>query len=369
MKALKKFGLFPSILIAGFLMFGVVRYVLSPRLTAASLCKAEQACLHGLSLGEKGVGKLMYSADGRFLFGQGVGGARLWNVQEKYKAERLAGSSVRSVALAADGRYAVAKDDGEVELFDIEGKELLEFSTLGEGLENISSMVFTPGYDMLVMPAPGEERSKTVLSFWSTRDGRFVSKLPHDSAIWSLSASEQGVVAAGQHDGKIVLWPVADFRNYRVLDASETFITELAFGAGGNLLASGDFEGDVKLWSTVTGEPIKSFQHTDSPVSGLSLSADGTLLVAAYSSGSVVVWNRDTDELLARWHYPRDVAEIALSPDAGQLAIALAHKVEFKTRWVRGHNGAPGYRKEYEVVRPAAVLIRDVSAVRAQGEE
>ena len=367
MKALKKFGLFPSILIAGFLMFGVVRYILSPTLTAAALCKAEQACLHGLSLGEKGVSKLMYSADGRFLFGQGVGGARLWNV-EKYKAERLAGSSVRSVALATDGRYAVAKDDGEVELFDAEGKELLEFSTLGEGLENISSMVFAPGYDMLVMPAPGEERSKTVLSFWSTRDGRFVSKLPHDSAIWSLAASD-GLIAVGQMDGKIVLWPLADFSDYRILSASEAIITELAFGAQGEVLASGDFEGDIKLWNTATGELIKSFQHTGSAVSGLGLSPDGTLLVAAYSSGSVVVWNSETEELLARWHYPRDVAEIALSPDTNQLAIALAHKVETKTSWVRGHNGAPGYRKEYEVVRPAAVLIRDVSAVRAQGEE
>ncbi len=357
-----------SLFFIGLALFALFRYNLNPKLSAITLCKAKEDCIKGLTLSDDGANFLTYSADGKFLFGIGVDGARAWSVDKAYSARRLGTFSPRALATSSDGRYAVVKRNAEINIYSSEGKELLEFSTPLPQKATIYQLAFVTGHDMLAVTKGSE------LSFWHSQTGELVTSLPHDSSIRSLASSSLQLIAVGQTNGKIILWPISDFSKYQTIKASEGQISKLSFSKDGQLLASADATGEIKLWDTTSKELITSFKNSDSLVTSLSFSDDGNRLAASHFSGQVSLWQVTTASALGTWHYSRSVLSTSLSPDGKHLAIALNDKAEIVKTNKTGSNltqQEKNFRNtlndSYVKVSPAVILIRDLSQFEDEG--
>lgn len=343
-----------NLLTALIIAIPIIIFLLPERVTVkerSNLCTPEESCLY--ELGAK-VFSLAYSNDGTYLYG---GGLR-WDTAQ-YKTTRLRTSNL---ALSADGRYALSDKD-EVKIFDAEGEELLEFSTLEEGLNSPRNAVFAEAVDALAIPHYDRKTEETSLTFWSTRHGGFITELPHDASIVSLVSSGQDLLAAGQFNGKIVLWPTNDFTNFKIIEASSESIKELSLDSSGAVLASADKAGNITVWNTTTAEQLLNLNEGDD-ITGMNLSNDAKMLVVAYRSGKVLIWNTDSGELLSSLSYPEKISTIALSPDQKQLAVSLWERTETRTRRVKIESPVQDRweNQEYEaVVSPAVILIRDIS--------
>lgn len=380
MKAFLKYiayGIF--FLIAGFALFGIFRYDINPRMTASSLCLRTDNCVKGLHISDRGAHWLGFSQDGKMLFGEGSG-ARLWNVENNFQAKRLGGSSTRAIAVAADGRYAVVKDNVNDELeftvFDTDGKEIIEFSTESKGIRHISDLAFTTTADMLVTPAPssvGYVGPGKDLTFWSLRTGEFVTQLPHEANISSL-ATHSGIISVGLANGDIVLWPEENFNDYSILKASEKRINEVTFDATGETLASADDGDFIKIWDLTSKTVVAEFHNPNDTLTDIALSSSPDLLLASYANdeGHIIAWKTSTKERLHTWRYPRSVGELAISPDGQQLALNLWRKSTLvtsspnRTGPHRPGTGASriisnSQERPYVQVDPAVILIRDIS--------
>ncbi len=362
-------------LLAGFMLYGFFRSNLTPKMTASSLCKKNENCVRGLTISDTGANMLSYSADGTTLYARGPAGVRVWKIAEGFKEERLAGLGGLRAAIneglvvAADGRYALIEKDNEVRLYDAEGNKTVEFVLESDGLKGLkaSDMVFVSGFDLMAESAYVEEQGETesFVTFWSTIDGSLVTKLPHDNSISSIAASGQSVIAVGQSDGKVVLWPVRDFSEYRILNISENRIKKLVFDATGEYLAAVDSEENISVWQT-TGERIRSFSNSDDYLTGLALSENAEQVLASFSSGRLKHWNLQSETLVADWLYSRPLGEIALSPDGQQIAISLRKKsyIQETVRPVGVSPNDPIFRNledSYVQVDPAVILVRDLS--------
>ncbi len=348
------------------LIFGVYwgyKNIINPKIAANKLCKTEENCLKALNIGENSALALNYSKDGKYLLGRGLDGTRKWASTDDYKEQRLGKST--AIAIATDGRYAVAKDNKKVRIFDAAGQEMLEFSVAGKTDRSIKKMVFVPGYDVIAMILPSEERGKPLLTFWSTRNGEFISKLTHPSSIASLEKSEQGIIAVGMYNGQVFLWPMSDLSNKKLITASqnEATIQALAFDQKARILATGDSEGKTTLWDTKTGQMIKEFEQTDSLIKALAISNNGKILASGSYDGLYRLWNIETGKLLESQQYDSDISAISLTPDAKQLAISLQKEIIITSKRVKNTKsyGPKWVEVESKNTIPGLILIRDLS--------
>jgi len=361
MKLAKALIVITGILVAGLAMFYISQKLISPKLTSASLCKKEESCLYGLSIADTGALELNYSNDGKYLLGRGLAGTRYWDTNNKYRSKNLGNST--AIATALDGRFAIANKDKKIKIYNETGENVLEFSVEEKTDKTIKDMAFVPGFDIIIMPVPGEERGKPLLTFWSTRTGDFISKLTHSSAIDSLEASAQGIIAVGQYNGEVVLWPLADLTKNINLTASTTSIHSMAFDKSGKLLATGSSDGEIKLWNASTGQSLKNLAQMGSMITGLAISDNGKTLASSTADGQYKLWNIESGKILEEWQYPRGIAQIALSADNKQLAIALEKNVSSSTKRVKNPKsyGPKWIEQESTDISPAVILIRDLS--------
>ena len=355
-----------SILILGIItialgLFYIYGAVLRPRFTADTLCKKAESCLYGLTIAKNAALELNFSNNGKYLLGRGLDGTRYWERDNKYKAKTLEKST--AIATAIDGRFAIATKDQKIKIFNEVGENLLEFSIKDKTTGTIKNMVFAPGFDIIAMPIPGIERGKPLLTFWSTRNGEFISKLNHESSIDSLAASAQGIIAVGQFDGNLILWPLNDLSQKMKLTASTSSVHTLAFDKSGKLLATGSANGEIKLWDASSGQLLKNIAQLGSMISGLAISSGGKTLASSTADGQYKRWDIESGELMDEWQYSRGIKTIALSPDGQELAIALERNVSSGKKRIKNPKsyGPKWVEVESTQISPAAALIRDLS--------
>ena len=349
------------VLVGGFILFGVFRYTINPQITANSFCKRSSTCLHGLILNDSSAAKLRYSADGRYLFGAGGGRIKAWDVENKYSSKQVGGYSVKSFVLsndANDNRWLVNAKNNEIRVFDFDNKRLLDFSTEGEGPQSNRLVSLDTTKDLVAIA------NRDMLTFWGAINGNFVTELPHSANISSLDAAK-GIVAAGLSNGEVVLWPVADFSQYTILQASENAIQKLQFALGGERMMLVDSENKLSLWDTTSGERLNDFEKIDYLISGVGLSGDGSVLAASYANGLITLWDTETAKELVSWSYSRNVMEVAFAPTKPQLAVSLSKEASIvETNKTINRNGSSlnnTLEDSYVEVSPGAILIEDVS--------
>ncbi|MEG4856419.1 caspase family protein [Microcoleus sp. K1-B6] len=229
------------------------------------------------------------------------------------------GKVVNSINFSPNGKMlASGSDDGTIQLWNLEGKEL---RTLPGHSREVQSVSFSPDGTMLASSS-----SDGTVKLWNL-DGKELRTLKTQSNNWAFSVSfspDGKMLASANSDGTVKLWNLAG-KELRVLKYTAA-INSVAFSPDGKVLASANSDGTVKLWNLDGKElrMLKANTHNDwrSPVNSVSFSPDGTILASAGNDGAIKLWSLDGKEIKTLKGRSKTIWRISFSPDGKMLASA-----------------------------------------------
>jgi WD40 repeat protein len=225
----------------------------------------------------------------------------IWSAAEKKPTHTLeAGSIVRALALAPDGKSAASSnDDNSIQMIDVAGGKL------GNKLTGHTDWVLALTYN-----ADGKQLASAGLDgtirTWDVAGNKKVLDIPVTPTpkpppppapqpppitITALAYSADGkILAAGTADGQIYLFNPADGKPIRNLPGHTSVITGLAFHPGNTLLVSTSKDRSVRLWNLATGQPFKVLEGHTAWVQGLALMNQATRVATVSADQTVRVW-------------------------------------------------------------------------------
>jgi WD40 repeat protein len=171
---------------------------------------------------------------------------------------------------------------------------------------------------------------------WDVSSGRLLFQ--GDGKVFSLAFSPDGsLFAAGDNDGNIALWSVAEGRRLTVLKDDRLSIRSLAFagdmwvptnefdGIKEWLLASGDEGGNITIWEVARRTVRTRFHGSNFHVYTLAFNPDSTLLASA-GRKEARLWDVATGRLVLTIGAGDAHTSLAFSPDGRRLAVASQKK-------------------------------------------
>ncbi len=139
--------------------------------------------------------------------------------------------------------------------------------------------------------------------------------------ILSVAYSPDGrLIAAGTASGNVIVWQVAENRQFLILTGHTYWVRSVAFSPDGSTMATGSGDCTVRLWNVETGQCKVLEGHTDW-VRSVAFNLDGSTLVSGASDQTVRLWTVETGELLKTLQGHTDwVWSVAFSPTENVLA-------------------------------------------------
>ena len=200
---------------------------------------------------------------------------------------------------------------GAISVWDLSRKAPL----WAHGLEYPTWVGFRPGTQNL---ATASLKGKSiVITLWNRR-GAMQRTYHTDSLDWFAWSHDGALLALGL-EGNIEVIPVGTGSPRGVM--LDTFASAVAFQPHGGLLAAGDHHGRISLWDIASAEPIRIVLDPSRVIRGLAFNPDGTVLFSA-AGRTVRMWDPKTGERLATLEADAIVNAIAVSPDGRLVAAA-----------------------------------------------
>ncbi len=260
----------------------VLKTLVDPALTGPDKKKVSAA---HLSLVES----MAISPDGKTLATGSFQEVLLWDVEKGTIKKRITGFADRVVAIAysTDGKYFVTgggapTEDGEIKLFDADGKLILDFKSPHS--DTVFGVSFSPDGKMLAS-CGADKFVKT----WEIPSGKFIKAFEgHTHHVLDVGWFPDGKqLASGGADNNIKIWDFEKGEQVKTLQNAHTKqVTRLLFvGKTGNFLtASGDQS--VKMWNS-GGSTMRTFAGGTDFVYAVSASNDGKVVVTGGEEGII----------------------------------------------------------------------------------
>jgi WD40 repeat protein/Tfp pilus assembly protein PilF len=216
-----------------------------------------------------------FSPDGRYLATTHYPNSSLtiWDVDRGSVLLDDAGRvSGRSAAFRPDSRqFALAHEDGEILLYDLEGGRLPR-SWRGPAPGGPRDLVFRPDGIQIAITSQASAPTCWILETETGRLVRSISLPSRGELAWSPDGT---TLATACDDRKIYLWEAATGIRKAVLDGHLTGGMRAVFHPAGTLLASVDWGNWLWLWDPILGRLLMRMSGTAQP----EFSRDGQIVV------------------------------------------------------------------------------------------
>ncbi len=191
-------------------------------------------------------------------------------------------------------------------------------SVFSETFGGIMSVAFSPDGKLL---AAGDSNGE--IHLWQVADGKQLLILRgHANWVVSLAFSpDSRTLASGSSDCTVKLWDVITGQCLHSLQEHGNEVWSVAFSPEGDKLVSGCDDQIIRLWSVRTGECLKIFQGHTNWVLSVAFSLDGQTLVSGSDDNTIRLWDVNSGECLKIFQGHSDgIRSISLSPDGQMLA-------------------------------------------------
>jgi WD40 repeat protein len=221
---------------------------------------------------------------------------------------------VLALAFGSDGSLWSVEEAGVVRRWNaVNGQQL--------GWQGLSDLETLWGFssDARVLAAAGND-----LSLWNPLTGQLLAVLPQASWVTALAFHAGGrLLATGHDDGSARCWDLGTRRLLFELRLHRDGISALAFSVDGSRLASAGEDRLIGLWDTAAGQHLGTLAGHIDRIPALAWHPDGRQLVSAGWDTSARVWDVSTHEPVILFNcHAAQVLTLGLSPDGKLLACA-----------------------------------------------
>ncbi len=137
----------------------------------------------------------------------------------------------------------------------------------------------------------------------------------------TVALGQDGKLATGDEDGKILLWQVADGTQLRACEGHSGCIKSVAFNPQGKTLASASEDQTIRLWDADTGECLEIWQQHTDRVNCICFSPDGRLLASGSDDQTVKLWDTSSGQCIHTFQgHTEGVHAVTFSLDSRTLA-------------------------------------------------
>ena len=245
--------------------------------------------------------------------------------------------SVTDLAFAADGRRLVSGGvDGQVRIWDLDARTVLQTLDTGGGHESGSAVAFTAGGDRVT--AFGRRRDAKI-QVWTTASGNLESRLPLDpSAVYAIAIAPDAATAAiGAPDHSIRLIETRSGRSLGALVGHGATVRALAFSRDGQRLVSGGEDRSVRVWDVAARAGQASSPQFATTVHSVAFAPGGDEVIAGLEDGAILrLGAADGVELARLLGHAGAVYGLAFDTDGGRLASASFDKTVRQWRMPSG---------------------------------
>jgi WD40 repeat protein len=219
----------------------------------------------------------------------------------------------------------------EVRLWDAaSGAQIL---TLEQAGSTIRAVAFAPdGRSFVTGDAAGTAKQ------WDAATGKLLQTFSgHRAAVYAMAYAPDGSrLATGSADQTVKLWEVTTGRELHTLIGHARAVDKLAFSPDGQRLASNGQDRVVKLWDAATGRELATIQPPTRANHSLCFAPNGRSLLIG-GDASIIVWDTVVRREIQRLPgHAREIFALSFAPDGRRLAAASADRTVILWDWTSG---------------------------------
>jgi WD40 repeat protein/DNA polymerase III delta prime subunit len=161
---------------------------------------------------------------------------------------------------------------------------------------------------------------------WSIADGQPFRRLSnHGNYVRTITFNHQGnILASAGSDSRISVWDISTGKLLRTIKDDYNRVWSIAFTSDDRYLVSGGSDRSIKVWDVKSGEQISCVNNAhDSEVYSVSYNHNKNLIISASMDRKVKVWNADLSEcILTITAHNSSVWNAKISPDGNLISSA-----------------------------------------------
>jgi WD40 repeat protein len=305
---------------------------------------------------------LAFTPDSKALLSSGWEGCiRLWDSETGRPLRKLSRESIYHVdglSLAADGRTLATRTESKpgitwtADIWDLtSGKTVRSFKpgcylgqvALSPDGKTLAHLTIPDGGPGIVLHDLTDTLGPRSLPAAARRSAEYFMQFSPDGRLLALGAWLDHYPTSGNKTPPpegfpVQVWDTTTGKSVCVLAGTEGLSSCMAFTPDGKGLVTGGLDGAVRVWDLGTGRPRQTFRVPEGVVVSLALAADGKTVVAASRGKKSVVLAWDVTSGRENYRQPREVSQLALSPDGRRLAVVDEWAV---VRLLDAHTGRP----------------------------
>jgi WD40 repeat protein/serine/threonine protein kinase len=268
------------------------------------------------------VDSVALSADGRWALSGGFSNTlKLWDVSSGKRLGTFEGhtGAVTSVAISADGRWALSGSwDKTVRLWEVTSGACLRI------FEGHKHYVMSVALSVDGCWALSGGLDKT-LRLWEVSSGKCVRTFEgHTGGVEAVAlTADRRWALSGSSDKTLRLWEVSSGECLRTFEGHTHFVSAVALSVDGRWALSGSSDKTLRLWDVSSGKCVRTFEgHTDS-VQSVAFSADGRWALSGSWDKTVRLWEVTSGACLRIFEgHKHWVTSVALSGDEQRVLSA-----------------------------------------------
>lgn len=363
-----------AMVIGGLIAFGLFKYWVQPRISAAGAALSTPDCIFAVDVGAAGAGRVGFSADGEYLE---VSSNQRHSIVDAETGREICDYTTgkqraTAFAFSQDAKRIAFADGSIIRVKTVDGKHVAEVNIQEDGkISPLGKLAFIPALNGVMASC---KQGFCVYKL----DGTRVTFFPAAGSVRGLDVAPDGkTIFIADATGKVLRMVAGDSANAISAQAHQTYLSKAKLNSDGTVLVTlgrdhespgGDL--DLKIWDAAKLTLRHKFL-VGKGVTDFAVDRKGDTILVGKSSGEATAYCLETFEQKRQWKMGRGINTVGLSPSSDRVCFGLSKSITTVDRstqeniitgvreTVRNKRRIPLYTIKGQSVSPGVVLMLD----------